>query len=211
MKVSRWLLPFTYGVDMQAIDAAVRLAEGGSAMLVAVSLISIPGKSPGRGARLEHIQQSKDFLESVYYRASEHKVPVERHEVFTSVVQERLTTLSSELCCDAIILLGRNSHPALLHAHEMKELLAQPPARLLYIHLAPPLARQPVHSLVARLLAWLRGNRGTERPIRAEQGGIIPNAIPDVGGEITLESEPVAQPEGGYIYARSTHLTGGRR
>jgi len=61
MKTSRWLLPFTFGVDMRAIDYAVSLAGSAGATLVPVSLISAPAK----GARLEHIQQSKDFLEAV--------------------------------------------------------------------------------------------------------------------------------------------------
>ncbi len=210
MKVSRWLLPFTYGVDMQAIDAAVRLAEGTSATLVAVSLIFVPGEAPGRGAHPEHMQQSKDFQEAVYYRASELKVPLERYEIFTSVIQERLTTLSSELRCDAIILLGHNRHPTLLHAHEMNPLLAEPPARLLYIHL-PPSTKKPVRSAGARLLAWLRGSRKTVRYMKAEQDRIMLEGVPDVRGEKTSENEPVPQLEGGDTYAGSAHLTGGRR
>jgi hypothetical protein len=60
----RWLLPFTYGVDMRAIDYLVSLAENNGATLIPVSLISVPNHSRSGGARLEHIQQSKDFLEA---------------------------------------------------------------------------------------------------------------------------------------------------
>src|SRR5260370_774174 len=72
MKTPRWLLPFTHGVDTAAIEYAVRLAESAGATLVPVSLISAPPK----GARLEHIQQSKDFLEAVQHKAERFQVPV---------------------------------------------------------------------------------------------------------------------------------------
>src|SRR5438067_3265471 len=108
MKTTRLLLPFTYGVNMDAIEHAVLLAKGCSATLVPVSLIYIPegppvqGRAPclgdryptlrfargqayrARGARLEHIQQSKDFLEATKYKAMRYGVPIERFEVFTS-------------------------------------------------------------------------------------------------------------------------------
>jgi len=64
MNTPRWLLPFTYGVDMRALDAVVGLAGSARATLVPVSLISVPHEGRSRGARLEHIQQSKDFLKS---------------------------------------------------------------------------------------------------------------------------------------------------
>ena len=79
---SRWLLPFTYGVDMRAIDYLVSLAENNGATLIPVSLVSVPKDSRSGGARLEHIQQSKDFLEAVKYKSARLQVPVERYEVF---------------------------------------------------------------------------------------------------------------------------------
>jgi hypothetical protein len=92
MKMPRWLLPFTYGVDTAAIECVVRLAESAGATLVAVSLIS----NPSKGARLEHIQQSKDFLEVVQHKTARYQVPVERYEVFTTDVLQSLTTLVHE-------------------------------------------------------------------------------------------------------------------
>jgi hypothetical protein len=41
-KEQRWLLPFTHGVNMQAIDYAVSQAQNAGARLVAVSLVSAP-------------------------------------------------------------------------------------------------------------------------------------------------------------------------
>ena len=86
MEAPRWLLPFTYGVDMQAIDNVVSLAKSTGSTLVAASLISAPSKAGLQGARLEHIQQSKDFLEAVMWKAARYEVQVERHEVFTADV-----------------------------------------------------------------------------------------------------------------------------
>ncbi len=53
----RWLLPFTQGVDMRAIDYLVSLAQNNGATLIPVSLVSVPNESRSRGARLEHIRQ----------------------------------------------------------------------------------------------------------------------------------------------------------
>jgi hypothetical protein len=46
MEEARWLLPFTFGVDMKAIDLAIDLAAYAGAMLIAVSLISEPHTAP---------------------------------------------------------------------------------------------------------------------------------------------------------------------
>ena len=70
MYAPRWLLPFTYGVDMRAIDAVVRFAQSAGATLVPVSLILVPHERRAREARLEHIQQSKGFLEAVQHKAA---------------------------------------------------------------------------------------------------------------------------------------------
>ncbi len=68
-KTTRFLLPFTYGVEMDTIEAAVLLAASHHATHVPFSLILTP-QTRGKGVRLEHIQQSKDFLEAVASRPS---------------------------------------------------------------------------------------------------------------------------------------------
>jgi hypothetical protein len=104
MESPRWLFPFTHGVDMQAIDMVVRLAEERGATLVAVSLIPVPPEQRSQGARLEHIQQSKDFLEAVKFKAERHQVPIERYEVFSSNVLGSITLLTYDQRCDSIVL-----------------------------------------------------------------------------------------------------------
>ncbi len=95
----RWLLPFTHEVDMRAIDYLVSLAENNGATLIPVLLVSVPNESRSGGARLEHIQQSKDFLEAVQYKAARLQVPLERYEVFTSDVIQSITMLCSYVTC----------------------------------------------------------------------------------------------------------------
>ena len=132
MKTPRWLLPFTFGVDMCAIDYTVRLAESAGATLVPVSFVSAP---PEGGARLEHIQQSKDFLEAVQNKADVYRVPLERYEVFTADVLQSMRTLVHEMRCDGIILVTSGERTCLMQTEEMKRLLIKPPAALVVIRL----------------------------------------------------------------------------
>lgn len=160
MDTRRWLVPFTWGVDMQAIDSVARLAEGGGATLVAVSLISRPDK-PGRsGPRLEHTQQSKDFLEAIKWKADGLGVALERHEVITVDIIQSVATIARELHCDAIVLVSRGEREALLRGYQLKHLLVEPPVALLVLRLAVRTRRQPAGNLGARVLAWLRQRRG---------------------------------------------------
>jgi hypothetical protein len=152
----RWLLPFTHGVDMQAIDYLVSLAENNGATLIPVSLISVPNQAGSGGVRLEHIQQSKDFLEAVKYKSARLQVPVERYEVYTSNVIQSITTLVHDLHCDGIVMVVVEHKEVLLHPYELKQLLVEPPASLVLIRL--PARSQEAWSfyLGARFLSWLR-------------------------------------------------------
>ncbi len=157
MKTPRWLLPFTFGVDMRSIDYAVRLAESAGATLVPVSLVS----SPPRGARLEHIQQSKDFLEAVQHKAERYQVPVERYEVFTVDVLQSLTELVREMRCDGIVLVTSGEYTRLMQHKEVKHLLIKPPAALVLIRLPMPTGTRFASAphLGTRFFSWLRRHR----------------------------------------------------
>jgi hypothetical protein len=165
MDTRRWLVPFTWGTDMQAIEAVVRLAEGGRATLVAASLISVPNRPGNRGPRLEHIQQSKDFLEAMRWKADRLDVSLERHEVITVNVAQSIAALARELRCDAIVLVSRGEREALLRDHQLKQLLVEPPATLLVLRLSAQAQPHPVRKLKSRFLAWLRQHwRSEEGP-----------------------------------------------
>src|SRR5258708_25968201 len=152
MKTPRWLLPFTHGVDMRAIEYAVRLAESAGATLVPVSLISAPPK----GARLEHIQQSKDFLEAVQHKAERFQVPVERYEVFTGDVIQSLTTLVHERRCEGIVLVTGGGHSRFPPIEEATHYLINPPAPLLLLRLSAPIGLAPGPSPRARVFSLCR-------------------------------------------------------
>jgi hypothetical protein len=154
MKTLRWLLPFMHGVDMRAIDSVVNLAASTGATLVAVSLISVPDKSRSGGARLEHIQQSKDFLEAVKWKAARYSVLIERYEVFTGNVLQSLTLLVHDQECDSIVLVTAEKRDMLLPALEVKHLLEEPPASLVLLRL-PARAERTWHP-GTRFLTWLR-------------------------------------------------------
>ena len=165
----RWLLPFTHGVDMRAIDYLVSLAKNNRATLIPVSLVSVPNESRSRGARLEHIQQSKDFLEAVKYKAARFQVPVERYEVFTSDAIQSITMLVHDLHCDGIVMVAIEHKEVLLRAHELKQLLVEPPASLVLIRLPAHPQETRAFYLGAGLLSWLRRlwrHRVSKRPMK---------------------------------------------
>jgi hypothetical protein len=176
MNTLRWLLPFTHGVDLPAIDDVLRLAKGSEATLVAASLVAVPDKSRSRGARLEDIQQSKDFLEAVKWKAARLEVPVERYEIFTVDAMHSLATLTHELGCDRIVLVSRGGQSLLLDAHEMKRLLLEPPVSLVVLRLTAQLAGSSARHPAARLLLRLRQYLG-------QQDGSLP--VEDI---LTMES-----------------------
>ena len=181
MNTHRWLLPFTWGVDMQALDSVLGLAENSGATLVAVSLVTVPNTSRTPSPRLEHIQQSKDFLEAVKWKAARLGVPVERYEVFTPDVMASIATLVHDLNCDSMILVSSGKRDVLLHAHELKRLLSEPPVSFVLLRLPTPPERPPLFSL---FLAWLRrflrqlpGEQGEVRPVQEEPAAEHPLAV----------------------------------
>jgi len=177
MTTLRWLLPFTWGVNMAAIDSVVHLAQNGGASLVAVSLISVPEGPGGPGVRLEHIQQSKDFLEAVKHKAARLHVPIERYEVFTTDVLEHIALLVCELRCDRIVLVSQPAEDVLLRPREFKHLLLEPPASLVLLRMSAPAAAT---SKRERFRWWLRRFLG----LASEVG-----AAPDVEEPLWIRME----------------------
>lgn len=162
MKTLRWLLPFTCGVDMRAIDYAVQLAASGGATLVAVSIMTIPKERRSRGVRLEYIQQSKDFLEAVSWIASRSQVPIECHEIMTIDVIENIRLLIHDLHCDSIVLVSQKGKESLLCAEELKLLLVEPPAPLVILRLSDEFEKTGVH----RLQFWFKSWRTRHKELR---------------------------------------------
>jgi hypothetical protein len=185
MNAPRWLLPFTHGVDMGAIDSVVRFAQSAGATLVPVTLIAVPHERRLPGVRLEHIQQSKDFLEAVQFKAARLEVPVERYEVFTGDVLQSIALLVQDLRCDSIVLVTSEQQEMLLHASELKRLLMEPPAALVLMRLPARAGRTQTPQVVSRFLPWLRGlwgyRDGTQDAPGVEEPGWIGMEEPHQG------------------------------
>jgi hypothetical protein len=87
------------------------------------SVILIP-QTRGKGVRLGHIQQSKDFLEAVHQKAFWHHVPLERFEMFRGDRVQRLFVLVDQLGCDGILLVLRGRNGSVLDAEMMEQRVA---------------------------------------------------------------------------------------
>ncbi len=135
MKKSRFLLPFVHGVDMRAIEQAILLAKGHEAILVPLVLIYVPEERRAKGVRLEHIQQSRDFLEAVKFKAARYAVPIERLEVFTSNIVQSVNLVASEMACEGVLLFTSRNNGILLDVSEIIRLLEMPICKLYIMHL----------------------------------------------------------------------------
>src|SRR6266704_1699742 len=103
MKTPRFLLPFVHGVDKFAIEQAILLAKSHQATLIPLVLIHVPEERRKKSVRLEYLQQSKDFLETVQQKADWYSVRIERLEVFTSDIIQSINLVASEMACEGIL------------------------------------------------------------------------------------------------------------
>ena len=159
-KTTRLLLPFTHGIEMETLEAAVMLAASHQATLVPLSLIpsSQSSQARGKGARLEHIQQSKDFLEATQQKALRHGITLERFEVFTDNVTQSIAALVEQMACDGVILALRGRQGSLLNAEMIERLMAMRPCPLFLIYL-PSRESSWVAQLRERFSNWWPGQR----------------------------------------------------
>lgn len=141
---SRLLLPFTHGVHAHALEYAVLLAKNRHATLVPLSLIHVPHAHGG--ARLERIQQSKDFQALIQSKAARHGVALELQEVYTGDVIESIYHMTQELNCSSLILFVHDREGVLLSTSEVKHILTLVPGQHHVIRLhgnAPHLSLHP--------------------------------------------------------------------
>ena len=157
MGTTRLLLPFTHGIDVCAIDSALRLAKGYDATLVPLALIYLPEDRRSKGARLEHIQQSKDFLDLVKHKAARYGVPIERLEVYTSNVAESIRAIASEMECEGILLFAGDTNDILLSSIEMKRLMEHFTCKLYVLRLETGGGRSLKQILRTRFANWFSG------------------------------------------------------
>jgi hypothetical protein len=159
MMTTRLLLPFTHGIDGCAIEQAIRLAKAREATLIPVALIYVPERRRTKGVRLEHVQQSKDFLELTKHKAARNCVPIERFEVVTSDVVQSINLVASEMKCESILLFAGSRDGILLHADEIKRLLGTATCKLYIMRLQSNESQRFTQALSRLFSHWLPGKR----------------------------------------------------
>ncbi|GHO51665.1 hypothetical protein [Ktedonobacter robiniae] len=129
------LLPFTHSIDREAIDQALVMAENLSACLVCVAFIPCsPDKH--KGIRLERIQQAKDFLEYMYYRARQTGVTLQRMELYVPNLEESILRLSQEMDNAPILLFTRHERGILLDLSTIRNVIEDERSRYYLLLLA---------------------------------------------------------------------------
>jgi len=159
---ARLLLPFTHGVQTHALEYAVQLAKSRNAALVPLSLIQVAKECGAKSARLEHIQQSKDFLEAVKHKAAKYGVQVEQVELFTSDVVESVNAFAQDEHCEGILLFVREGDDVLLDVHQIKRIVAKVASKHHIIHLQSIKKQTPGRNLLKRIPQLVYG--GKEQP-----------------------------------------------
>ena len=117
---TRLLLPFTGGINVTALNYAMQLAEQRRATLVLLALIPT---RPGKGVRLEHIQQAQDFLELTRRKAERQGVPIEPMRLYTRDAALSIEAIAGEMDCEAVLLFLGNRDEALLGHTEIRALM----------------------------------------------------------------------------------------
>ncbi len=157
MKTTRFLLPFVHGVDKFAIEQAILLAKSHQATLVLLVLMHVPEERQKKGVRLEYLQQSKDFLETVKQKADWYSVQIERLEVFTSDVVQSINLVASEMESEGILLFVNHKGGILLQLREIKRLMEMPERKLYVLRLPTHERVNFVYELRRHFSQWLNG------------------------------------------------------
>lgn len=145
--IARLLLPFTGGINVMALNYATQLAEQRGATLVPLALVAT---RPGKGARLEHIQQAQDFLELTRRKAERLRVPIEPMRIHTRDAALSIEALAGEMDCEAVLLFLCNTEEILLGHAEIRALMDNSACNM-HIILLPEKRGQRVASRFPRI------------------------------------------------------------
>lgn len=150
---SRLLLPFTHGIEMEALNAAISLAEVCHATLVAVALLRVKAKGRRQEPRLEDVMEANDFLEAVRWKAARAGVSTEGFQVETADVEQSLDVLPRQFFCGGIVLFVREGQGVLLRTDDMVGCPHQEHCTSYLVHL-PAKHRSQSVSLFKRLFLF---------------------------------------------------------
>ncbi|GCE28468.1 hypothetical protein KDA_39520 [Dictyobacter alpinus] len=163
----RLLLPFTHGIDGNAIDFALAMAQQERAILVVISWLTLPitasGSCSGSGkhVRLGFIEQSQDFLALIQHKARRFQVPIECIELYSTDVVKSMMAMAGEMDCDALLLFQRNHKTVLLDERELKQLLVTSRIPLLFVQMSA--GPRFWHAITARLGCWVKRIRSPQK------------------------------------------------
>lgn len=146
----RLLVPFTHGIDTYALEYAVQFAKNYDAELVAAALL--PSRAFIKDLRLEHIQQSRDFHETMRNKAQQHDVTVEIVEISAAHTVQHIHMLVQEQECAGIVLFVRAGQGVLLDTHEIKDIMAASPCKLYILRLPASAGKRAFQFLVQDFL-----------------------------------------------------------
>lgn len=149
MKRRRVLLPFTHGVNMNAIEQAVRFAKREHAILLPLSLLP-EQQEMSRRLRWEHIQQSKDFLEAARHKAERHGVPVESFEVHTEHPVQTITEFAHKHHVSGVLIFVREGKGVLLSSNQINHLMEKVTPRLFIVTLPPRAGNKVLENVIKR-------------------------------------------------------------
>jgi hypothetical protein len=175
MKTTRFLLPFVHGVDKFAIEQAILLTKSHDATLVPLVLLDMPKERRKKEVRLEYLQQSMDFLETVKQKADWYSVQTEKLEVFTSDVVQSINLVAKEIECGGVLLFTNQKGGILLQTDHIKGVMEMPVSRLYITHLPTVELKGFIQTLLFRFSHWLagrnakRGDRIVEREYLVEE------------------------------------------
>jgi hypothetical protein len=159
--MTRLLLPFTSGVEMDVLDSLIRLASYQCATLIPLSLIPLPA-TKHKGVRLELIQQSKDFVEAVRYKAMRYQIPVEPAEIFTRDIAQSILTSVDQLHCNGILLASRETRGSLLNMDVIQQLLHANPCTLFVVYFPAKKRGTWVAQGLEHFAHWWSGERSNQ-------------------------------------------------
>ena len=133
MNEERVLLPFVDGVNIEAIDYALRFSKAAQLPLVVLGLIPQPATG---NARAEHVEQVQDFLETIAARAEMHGLSsIERHESFSQDIPRSILDALVQLHCRGIIFLLYNDIPCFVDLKDVKKVQQSTSANVYLLHL----------------------------------------------------------------------------
>ena len=117
------LLPFTHGIDGQAITYALSLASQRGKPLMLLSLLRPRNRRGRQTLRPEDIQQVTDFLVYTQQRAARMGILTRHTELRTKHPTQSIRAFAREMDCEGIIIFIRSGKGVLLDTHEVKQLL----------------------------------------------------------------------------------------